>query len=170
VTPAGHLGRAEIIIICDNVTYHNLSVYFYFTDEPFATSCWPPSGQSSSDTLLRIHGRYFDGAVKCQLGDEPPFLPIELASDYIICPMAPHKKTEPIPIRLHLWDGVKTIEAGCTYFYYDDIIVNSLQPNFISSKAGDNGVVIKVRGLFFRNDDPAGKSFRIRIGNDLVLD
>jgi len=83
--------------------------------------------------------------------------------------MAAHKKTDPKPIRLELWNGVKTIEAGCTYFYYDDIIVNSFEPNFISIKAGENGVVIKARGLFFRNDDPVRNSFQIRVGNDMVL-
>jgi len=36
--------------------------------------------------------------------------------------------------------------------------------------AGNHDVVIQARGLFFRNDDPARDSFRIRVGNDLVLD
>jgi hypothetical protein len=62
--------------------------------------------------------------------------------------MAAHKKTAPTPIILNLWDGVKTIEAGCTYFYYDDIIVNSLKHNFISTKAAEKGVIFKVRGIF----------------------
>jgi len=84
--------------------------------------------------------------------------------------MVAHKKTAPKPIRLALWDGTKTIEAGCTYFYYDDIIVNSFEPNFISVKARENNVIIKVRGLFFRNDDAARNSFQIRVGNNMVID
>ena len=56
--------------------------------------------------------------------------------------MAPHKKTEVTDMFLHLWDGVKIVSTGCTYFYYDDIIINSLRPNYISTKANENDVEI----------------------------
>jgi hypothetical protein len=84
--------------------------------------------------------------------------------------MAPHKKTNSTDVFLALWDGVKVVNSGCTYFYYEDIIINSLRPNYISTKANENDVVIQVRGLFFRNDDFSKNSFQIRVGNDLVLD
>jgi hypothetical protein len=56
--------------------------------------------------------------------------------------MAPHKKTNSTDIFLALWDGVKVVNSGCTYFYYEDIIINSLRPNYISTKANENDVVI----------------------------
>ena len=60
---------------------------------------------------------------------------------------------------LNLWNNTKTINSKCNFFYYNDMIINSLTPNFISTKAFESEVKIEVRGLFFRNDNQTGNSF-----------
>ena len=81
--------------------------------------------------------------------------------------MPEHIATYPAPVYLSLWDETQTIDSGCTFFYYNDVIVNSVAPDHISIHAHDNlpePVEVEVRGLHFREDDPAGNSLQVRIG------
>ena len=88
--------------------------------------------------------------------------------------MPEHDPTDVANVYLSLWDDTKVINTNCTWFYYYDVIINSVRPDHISIHAHDNEVELEIRGLNFRLDhpnlDPSLNSLQVRIGEQVLQD
>ena len=82
--------------------------------------------------------------------------------------MLQHIETEPTPIWLDLWKGIRQIDSNCTYFYYRDVLIDYLGPDHLSIYAHDNDVTLEVKGFNFREDDKAGNSLQARIDEQVL--
>ena len=84
--------------------------------------------------------------------------------------MHQHAATEPTPIWLDLWSGIRQVDTSCTYFYYKDVVIDYLGPDHLSIYAHDNGVIVEVNGFNFREDDRDGNSLQARISEQILPD
>ena len=100
--------------------------------------------------------------------------PLFVSESEIICAMPEHDPTDDANVYLSLWDETKSINTNCTWFYYYDVIINSVRPDHISIHAHDNGVELQIRGLNFRLDDPSLdpslNSLQVRVGEQVLQD
>ena len=86
----------------------------------------------------------------------------------MVCAMPEHIPTSEHPVMLDLWGGDSLIDSGCTFFYYQDVIINSIRPDHFSIHAHDNQVYVEIRGLHFRQD--GDNSLQVRIGEQICED
>ena len=124
--------------------------------------------------MLTITGSYFDDEISCLFGEPPAvqlqIMPILIDSTHIVCPMSQYFVTDTTPIWLDLWNGIRQIDTGCTYFYYRDVVIDYMGPDHLSIYAHDNGVIVEIEGFNFREDDRDGRSLQARIDEEILPD
>ena len=174
VPPSDTQGRRYPKIVSNLLTFKNATVHFTYLPRPTVESCWPYSGQTSSETPLTIKGSHFDSEVTCLFGEPSQatfaIAPIFANTTHVVCPMHEHHETGVTPIWLGLWDNTTYVDSNCTYFYYRDVVIDYLGPDHLSIYAHDNGVVVEVGGFNFREDDKANNSLQARIDGQVLPD
>ena len=167
VPPSVEEGRANIVLIVDEIEIENKSVFFRYSMQPINVSCFPYSGHSTGETLLQIYGENFEDTARC-VYEGLTIIPLRVTNEHIVCAMPEHVPTAVQPVMLDLWGGDLLVDSGCTFFYYQDVIINSIRPDHFSIHAHDNGVQVEIRGLHFRED--GSNSLQVRVGEQICED
>ena len=105
VPPSEKVGRVEITLLHNLITYQNISTYFTYVHIPVVENCFPRLGPSNGGTMVVITGEHFNEEIRCVFDDYLEIVPIRDGPRKLICEMPAHHETTAKSLNLRAWHG-----------------------------------------------------------------